>query len=608
MEQEKKIDLFEHSPIAQALISEKGKILRSNIQFNRLSAFQNFDNNTSTVFDAFTTISKALLQQKMMTANTDPSFCQLHFRKHPDELHVALSKYTDKQFLFAIQNTFARKEPARLIEKHRQRLLQSIEAISVSILLIDLHGRHSIVNHHFLNLLGKTKLEIEGKSIQDLSSESSAKNFMNEMAAVHLGKQQSFTLEHEFIHEDGSSVWTQLGFVALQENSTRTKNGIVNLTDITQSKKNEHLLRLNRKWIEEISEIVPAGMAILDTSGKVLRLNRFFTQMVGYQISDIPTLKRWMGKAYPRAKHKELLLRWRTEFSALLDSKTLSKKYIDEIRCIDGTKKHITLRFKMVNGRILAIFTDVSGIKENERKLKELNTTKDKLFSIIAHDLKNPFNTLIGYSELLDYMWEKFTSDEVRAHVKRMENAAKKGYNLLENLLLWARKQTEQIGFQPEELFVKDFLEPIQSLFEDQALNKKIHLVFDYSEKMKVYADRDMLNTILRNLISNAIKFTYEGGTVELSLKSWEAEAKIEVRDNGIGIPVEVQEQIFELVEKPVRQGTAGETGTGIGLNLCREFVEEHGGYLQLNSQEGIGSSFSFSLPHKKLVRNVKNK
>jgi signal transduction histidine kinase len=229
--------------------------------------------------------------------------------------------------------------------------------------------------------------------------------------------------------------------------------------------------------------------------------------------------------------------------------------------------------------------------------LNETNATKNKLFSIIAHDLRNPFSNIIGFSELLKDELESLNKDEIKAFASHINNSAHQTLKLLENLLEWTRMQQGKIVFSPTTLDLKQLSEEVMHLLSDRAQKKNIRLVNLIPADMKLIADAEMLKAILRNLLSNAVKFTRQGGKVEISAKEYEHEARVTISDNGIGISQNDVKKLFNAATNFTIRGTENESGTGLGLVLCKDFIEKHDGRIWVESKVETGSSFTFSIP-----------
>jgi PAS domain S-box len=239
---------------------------------------------------------------------------------------------------------------------------------------------------------------------------------------------------------------------------------------------------------------------------------------------------------------------------------------------------------------------DITETKENEKKLVELNATKDKLFSIIAHDLRTPFQALINLNELV---MNKIEMNDANAAKKLLELNAKttqQALNLLENLLLWSRSQRGRLEFNPKRLNFKELTENILALLQINYTGKNIEVQICVEPFLEVRADEYMLNTVMRNLLSNAIKFTNKEGLIEISAIKNGAFIEISVDDNGVGIPSDKLESLFSIESNYTTSGTEKEKGTGLGLVICKDFVERHAGRIWAESEEGEGTKFSFTL------------
>ena len=230
-------------------------------------------------------------------------------------------------------------------------------------------------------------------------------------------------------------------------------------------------------------------------------------------------------------------------------------------------------------------------------ELQELNATKDKFFSIISHDLKGPLNSLTSFSGLLINHANSLSKEEIQMLAKDLDKSLKNLFALLENLLEWSRSQTGKIDFKPESLNLTKVLEENSQLLRNQALNKKITIGTLVNTEVLAYADHNSIQTVVRNLISNAIKFTPEQGTITLNVQRKEHEVVVSVADTGVGMSEPVIQKLFRIDAKHSTKGTAEEKGTGLGLILCKEFVEKNGGRIWVESTEGKGSVFYFTVP-----------
>lgn len=236
-------------------------------------------------------------------------------------------------------------------------------------------------------------------------------------------------------------------------------------------------------------------------------------------------------------------------------------------------------------------------MQQQNTELQALNATKDKFFSIISHDLKGPLNSLTSFSGLLINHTDSLSKEEIKMLASDLDKSLKNLFALLENLLEWSRAQTGSIEFKPEPFDLAVLLEENAQLLHAQAKNKNIEIENANKESLPVFAHKHSVNTVIRNLVSNAIKFTPEGGKITLQAEAGTNEIVVSVADTGVGMSAEVTQKLFRLDVKHSTKGTANEKGTGLGLLLCKEFVQKNGGRIWLKSEEGKGSVFYFSLP-----------
>ncbi|MBN1650819.1 MAG: hybrid sensor histidine kinase/response regulator [Bacteroidales bacterium] len=242
-------------------------------------------------------------------------------------------------------------------------------------------------------------------------------------------------------------------------------------------------------------------------------------------------------------------------------------------------------------------------LAKSEKEMRELNETKDKFFSIIGHDVKTPVSTIASYSSLLLDEYEDMDKEEIAQILQIIQKSSLRAIELLKNLLEWAKVQTGSIAFNPEKVNICDTISEEIDFASNLWEKKKIIIKYKPKKDNYIYADRNMVRTIFRNLFSNAIKFTPENGTIRLISERMNADKeyiKISIEDSGIGISPQIVPNLFSVKENYSSVGTDGETGSGMGLLFCKEFVDIQGGNIQAESNLGKGSTFSFSLPAAK--------
>jgi|GEM_PF-1297615 len=274
-----------------------------------------------------------------------------------------------------------------------------------------------------------------------------------------------------------------------------------------------------------------------------------------------------------------------------------SKQLLDQNASMHALNREIGDLQRQLIREKHALEQTLAKLNEANTELKELDATKNKFFSIIAHDLKNPFNALLGLTDLMMNEFSNFNQDEVRNMAAAMHETSLQTYTLLENLLEWSRLQTGKLNPVIEQIMPDSIVNEVIDQTSPAAKLKNISLIGKLAGTDAVLADRSMLNTVLRNLVTNAIKFTANNGTITITTILKPAFLEFAVTDTGIGIEPEHLSNLFGLDCGLSKRGTANEKGTGLGLILCREFVELQHGNIWVESELGKGSSFIFTLP-----------
>ena len=241
-------------------------------------------------------------------------------------------------------------------------------------------------------------------------------------------------------------------------------------------------------------------------------------------------------------------------------------------------------------------------LADSYKEIKLLNATKDKFFSIIAHDLRNPFQSILGFSELLIKGYNEFTDDKRLEYIKIIGNNSETNFKLLEDLLTWSRTQSDKIEYTPEPINLQALVSETILVLKLHTDKKEIKVINNVDNDVIAYVDKNSVTAIIRNLLSNAIKFTPQKGSVTISTQPAQTKEDIKyieicVSDTGVGIPAEKIGKLFKVEKHISTIGTNDERGTGLGLTLCKEFVEKNNGKIWIESEEGKGSEFMFTLP-----------
>jgi PAS domain S-box-containing protein len=416
-----------------------------------------------------------------------------------------------------------------------------------------------------------------------------------------------FNLEYRIITKTGQikHVWERGSLDFDFEKGKYLLEGFI--TDISEKKKTEEELRSNYSLLHMAGKTARFGGWSLDLATNSLLLSDEVRDIHEMPEDYQPDLNACILYYAPE---------WREKISnAVSDCIQKGTPFDEEMEIITDKGNRIWIRatgeaFRDEGGKIITVqgsFQNIhdyklisEALKENEARLKELNATKDKFFSIIAHDLRSPFASIMGLSEILVESIQEKDYENIERIGSLILDSTQKALALLTNLLEWSRSQTGRIEFLPEYQQIAPLIKETTALFEEAAAQKSIEIVLQFEKNPIVFVDSAMISTVLRNLISNAVKFTRPKGKIVIKLEANSKECELSVQDNGVGITKEDLKKLFRIEESYSTKGTMNEKGTGLGLILSKEFVEKHGGRIQAISKEGVGSTFSFTIPFNK--------
>lgn len=412
----------------------------------------------------------------------------------------------------------------------------------------------------------------------------------------------SYEIEHRVVRKHTGEirfVWEKCEHI--RDDSGKIIRSVGMVQDITDRKLAEMALKESRERYVDLIELAVDGVLVGSPEGIIIEANSCICAMSGYTSEEL--IGKHIGNSFfsPGSLQQTPF-----RFDRLLKGEVVVSER--EILRPDGSTITVEMRTKMMPNRTYqSIFRDISDVKRTEaeirsknEELQRSNSEKDKFFSILAHDLRSPFNGFLGLTQIMAEDLPDLTMDEIQKFVVMMRNSATNLYRLLENLLQWSRIQHGQIPFTPEVLPLIPVVDASMAMIREASKEKNINLTFDIPDNLVIYADNYILQTILRNLVSNAVKFTPKGGSITLKAKDLRhGEVEISICDSGIGMSPAIMENLFRLDLQTNRTGTDGEPSTGLGLLLCREFIHKHGGEIRVASEVGKGSVFSFNLPGK---------
>lgn len=418
-------------------------------------------------------------------------------------------------------------------------------------------------------------------------------------------KGREFKLEHRIYRKDGSIGWVVDHGLLFEADNEKPLRLIGTTTDITERKEAEIELQKSEEKFRNVFEGSGIGMAILSLDGQFTKVNSVFCEMLEYKEQELISIN-FRDVTHPGDIEKSVGLVKDLLKSGARESSLIEKRYLTKKGEIIWALTSVSLLTEFESKPLYFIVQvqDITKRKRNEEQvlkyaeeLKNLNASKDKFFSIISHDLRSPFNSLLGLTEFISHYYDDMNPSEVKSSILNVYNSAQQVYNLILNLLEWSMLQSGRLKVEKGVINLAELGVEIINLYKDAADNKQLELVNNINENILVYADKYMIDTIIRNFVSNSIKFTNSGGKIIIKGVINGDNAEVSVTDTGIGISIANQKNLFRIDEQFRRDGTANEKGTGLGLILCKEFIEKNNGVLWVESEEGKGSRFSFTVP-----------
>jgi PAS domain S-box-containing protein len=515
----------------------------------------------------------------------------------------------DLQFLDSVGSQIAvaieRRQAEGELRKERLLLRTVIDNIPDSIYCKDTAGRKTLANQtELLFSQINSEHEILGKTDFDLYPKELAESFFADDQVVLQTGQPVINREEFVLDSNGLKKWLLTSKLPLKDEYGNI-TGIVGIGhDITNRRQTQEELRESEINLKVILQSTADGILAVNGNGKVIKTNKRFAELwrIPQEIIDSGDSGILLNFVLDQLINPDEFM---LKVEKLYNS---TDEDLDHVHFRDG---RIFERFSAplnmpdaTIGRVWS-FRDITERIRNEAEIKlknenlsKLNAEKDKFFSIIAHDLKGPFNGFLGLTQLMAEQLSSLNTDELQKIAVSMRNSAKNLYHLLENLLEWSQIQKGAFPFNPEIIQVGLVVGSSFDMIHELAKGKDIEITTDIADGLLAFADINMIQTVIRNLVFNAIKFTHKGGKISILAKAaTDKSIEISIQDNGIGMSQTMIENLFRIDVQTNRKGTEGELSTGLGLLLCKEFIEKNGGRIWVESEEGKGSTFYFTLP-----------
>ncbi|SMP43599.1 PAS domain S-box-containing protein [Desulfonatronum zhilinae] len=608
--------LLENLPLGVVAWDGAGNLLKSNNEFHEMTGYP--PGRIRTLEDWFPLAYPDEKQRKEVIENWKQTTREAAeaIREYPVTCANGMVKHVEFRGNFFANNcsfiTMAdvtqRKlaEQARLDSEERFRLL--FQNAPMPYQSLDEKGNFLDINQAFLDVLGYSREELIGKNFSDILPPG-WKDHFKENFPKFKAVGEILGVEFEMIKQDGSTILVFFNGKIQKDGQGRFQRTHCIFQDVSEQRRTEQALRESREEFKTLAEKCPISIMRFDHQGRVTFVNDWhmnvFAQgkleksfFLGKLIHELPGLVK-AGVAGEAAK----ILKG--------ECIELGEVFFPEFSgggCGWASIRGVPLIHEgKVAGGIL-IREDISqrklaeqALEKSREELKALLADKDKFFSIIAHDLRSPLSGLLGLAEMMGRDDGGLSPKELRNIAKIMGKTVGDLFALLENLLDWSRMQRGLTAFEPVPCVLREVIAANIGLLRPWAIQKEVVLSNTVASKLVVSADQAMLNTVIRNLLSNALKFTERGGTVNIRAVEANADVTVAVQDSGVGMDRETMEGIFSMTRKTRNRGTEGESGSGLGLLLCKEFVERHGGRIWAESAPGLGSTFFFTLSQDKI-------
>ncbi len=491
-----------------------------------------------------------------------------------------------------------------LIES-RQRFKTLVENQGEGLAITDTEQKITFVNPMACKIFGLPEERLLHHHVTDFIRKADLKTVEKETIKRKIGIESTYELT--IVQPTGREIPILATVTPHLDKEGNLKEAFAVFRDITALKKAEHLLKSSEEKYRTIINNATDGISLADENANVIHVNPAFERITGFKAVEIINKYMWDVNFSLAPAH----MRDESTYAALKEK--IKKLYTDTypemlnqvmqfpIVSKPGENKTIEAKHFLVETnqgkRFGSIFRDITVQKETERKLKDIDNAKNKLFSIMGHDLRNPIGNISNLSELLLKNLKKYPEEKIIRYLELIRQTGESSLQLLENLLLWSRTQQGTIAVNPTKENLYNLAEQTIAITSAEANRKRIRVVNKIPKESTAYADKNMIFTVLRNLLSNAIKYTEKGGNIELTSKKSKSEIIIYVSDNGVGMDSKVMSGLFHPAGTTSMEGTANEKGTGLGLAICHEFVKAHGGKLEVKSTLHEGSTFTIHIP-----------
>ncbi len=522
--------------------------------------------------------------------------------------HLSLKTFPlgEGRFCMYIHDITKYKNTINALQESEERYYSLVEDAPALIRRFNKNGVISYVNSYYAEYFNTLPENIIGKNIFDLSNNEDIGLFKENLKKL-TQKNPIIEYQQKIKNHKGETQWQKWTDRALFNSRGKIVEYQSVGMDFTRLKNTELQLEEQKNKLNAIFDNGLIGISVLNNKGDILMANNKFIDMLKIK-EDVRSLNYY--KVLDEPQLKEAKHNIDNIFTGDIKQVNVQRKIQrrnGSIFWADLFTAPITIKDGKVT-EIVGLVIDITErhqmeeeLKASEKKLKKLNNTKDKLFSVIAHDIRNPFNAILGFSTILDNNLESLSGSEVKEFISKIVEASEQTYKLLEDLLTWAKSQLGQLHAKPCKVETNSIIQECINSLKSLARNKNIRINIGSSDEGTVYVDREMIKFVIRNLLHNAIKFSHPNSVINYSIKkNTDNTTTISIKDYGVGIRKEKLEILFNLDAFLSTNGTAHEKGTGLGLSLSKEMVELNNGQIEVLSEAEKGSEFLITLPNSK--------
>lgn len=490
-----------------------------------------------------------------------------------------------------------------------------MDSLTEGISVTDLSGNFIYLNEAFLKAYGYTNEELIGNSSGIMRSDKNDPSVIKQIIPETMKGGWKGRIVTE--RKDGTELVVELTTTPVKDSKGDVIAMVGVTRDLTAELKSQEAIEEARSRYESLFMELKDAVYESTPDGRLIDLNPSGMRLFGFESKEEMLTTNVAEDLYvnkdDRIRFKELLERdgyvknFELEIkrkygvtAIVLETSIGIKDKEGKIKSYRGILHDITdskRQERQLRQFVEKLASLNEQLRESETELKKLNSSKDKFFSIIAHDLRSPFSSLLGFSEFLQEDINDLTPEEISTFAGKINESARNVFNLLENLLQWSRIQTGRMSFEPVLFNLAKRITQTLGILADNANNKDIELLSAVESDAMVFADENMVTSVLQNLISNAIKFTRPGGRITISAREAGDYIEVKVKDTGIGMKEEDLAKLFRIDIHHTTAGTNDEKGTGLGLVLCNELVMKNKGKMRVESKVGEGSVFYFTLP-----------